>query len=648
MRFSTSLFPFALAALIAGCSTPGVPGGGDDDSIGDDDHGSGDDDDDDDGGGDDDGSGDDDGDVDADIDETPGEIPDAAAEAPDATPPLPDAGPHTPETLTVCATGATFTTIGAAIAAAGNGDTIEVCAGTYAERLEIVNKALTLRATAGAASTTIDAGAGGTAIAVVLSPGGVRIDGFTITRGAAAVQGGGIRCVDSKLDVVASVVRDSTAPDSGAGLFAERCVVDIGGTTFTQNAAGKVGGGVLFVEATGTVHDSQLVANSAQLRGGGAYSNSDVTFTNNAFTDNTAGWTGGGLHIVKHAPLIEGNTFLRNSAPNDGGGIYLDQGSATLRNNNIGLNVSGDDGGGVRSFEATCTLDGNTIEGNRAEDSGGGVRISHVPCTIIDNLVRNNVAGGTGGGYDLDNDASTMRGGEITGNQAGGSGGGIFTWLAPWTGTTIEDVRIADNHAWQGGGIYIADNFTPVTLQRLTLTGNTAGYGGALFVRSTNWTLRDSLLAGNEAEGTGGAIRWTAGEPWTEPCTQLKPCPPANPTGLVDRVVIAGNVADDGAAIHSDFAGLTVSSSIVSGNDGAAQVNATVAPVWRYNDTYPATFAGITDPTGADGNLAVDPGFVGDGDYHLAAGSACIDAGDPAQQDPDGTRSDMGLIGGTP
>jgi hypothetical protein len=62
------------------------------------------------------------------------------------------------------------------------------------------------------------------------------------------------------------------------------------------------------------------------------------------------------------------------------------------------------------------------------------------------------------------------------------------------------------------------------------------------------------------------------------------------------------------------------------------------------------------DPTGTDGNISADPMFVNytdDGDWTndnfcLAPGSPAIDAGDPdpAMNDPDGTRNDMGAFGG--
>jgi hypothetical protein len=118
--------------------------------------------------------------------------PDGNPGSPDGNPGNPDGG-NTPDanpstdapgsvTRTVCASGAQYTSISAAITAAGNGDTIEVCAGSYHERIAIT-KPLFLKG-AGAASTTIDGDNAGTVVTVSgLGDDVAIIDGFTITHG---------------------------------------------------------------------------------------------------------------------------------------------------------------------------------------------------------------------------------------------------------------------------------------------------------------------------------------------------------------------------------------------------------------------------------------------------------------------------------
>ncbi|HEX7343724.1 MAG TPA: right-handed parallel beta-helix repeat-containing protein [bacterium] len=51
----------------------------------------------------------------------------------------------------------------------------------------------------------------------------------------------------------------------------------------------------------------------------------------------------------------------------------------------------------------------------------------------------------------------------------------------------------------------------------------------------------------------------------------------------------------------------------------------------------------MDDLTGINGNISSDPMFVSDQDFHLQAGSPCINAGSPLISEEDGTVSDMGM-----
>ena len=637
-----------------------------------------------------------------------GQPPAVDGATPDGTPGNPDGGvpdapvaidagldaPPPPQQLRVCETGAPYATIGAAIAAAGPGDTLRVCAGTYRE-LVVVDKPLTIVSEGGVA--TIDGGELGTTLTVRNVPApGVTVQGFGIIKGRTMAEGGAVRCEASTLALLDDALTDSTATGGGGGLYATGCALDVQRTRVTGNHAWPgSGGGVMLLGSTGTIADGvisgndgvegggvhqrditaadgtvvtastvALVRNDIRTnrghRGGGVYQDANATLDGNMIVANDADWTGGGAFIVGHAPMITGNTIAENTSTNDGGGIYLHQSQATLQGNTVRANVSDDDGGGIRVFESAAMIVANTIIGNQAGDGGGGVRVSHVPATLVDNIVRENMAGGTGGGMDLDNDSSTVRGGEIANNRAGGSGGGIFAWLGPWNGHHFEDVVISGNHAWQGGGIYLVDELQPVVMRGLKLEGNTAAKGAGLMVSSTTFTLTNTLFADNVATDRGGAIFAGASAPWRglDGVSGACPCPPAAPTGRVDFTVLARNRAPRGAGVWTAFPALAIGGSILHAQDGTAievdpgtdQQPAAPAPAITYSDVYPAMFAGMAAPTGVDGNLAVDPLFVdaAGGDFHLQPGSACIDAAAPTLVDGDGSRADMGMFGGTP
>ncbi len=634
------------------------------------------------------------GDIDAppgDIDAPPGPIDAGAIDAPpdagdpDAAVVIPDAAPpDASNVLTVCTIPpADHTTIGDAIAAAPPGASILVCPGTYAEHLVVNGKPMHILGTGGAGATILDAGGTGIALDVVQTgASGVTLEGFTVRNGSAPARGGGLRCASSTVVVLDSIFTASEAVEGGGGLSAEGCNINIQRTRFDGNDGGDNGGGVLLSNSSGQVTDSwftgnradyggglhvdgglvavvrnELTGNHGLVRGGGLFQAGNGLVQENLISGNEAGWTGGGMHLASFAPTIRANQVLDNDSVNDGGGIYLHQGQPVLVDNVIRGNYSGDDGAGVRGFETASRLERNLIEQNHAGGDGGGARISHMACRLIDNSIRDNFASGSGGGLDLDNDSSWVSGGVISGNEAKSQGGGIHMYLSPWHGGLLEDIRIEDNQAHRGGGIALEWNYQLLTLRHLTVVDNRANHGGGLHARSTTFTLSNSVFAGNLAWTDGGAFYLGKGRPYESSCTPPS-CPPTTGTGTIHFVTAWDNLGDDdGSVLWSDAPDLhRLENSIFFANVGPTAVriapadasNTPAVPIWRYNDTEPAVFAGMADPTGASGNLAADPLFVdaAGGDFHLLPASPCVDAADPAVQDVDLTRADMGRWGG--
>jgi hypothetical protein len=571
---------------------------------------------------------------------------------------------------TVCATGADFATLTAAIEALPSGAAIEVCPGSYAERLVLAGKSLHIKGAGGADQTILDAGGGGRAIEIGATEApGVVLEGLTIQGGVAASgSGGGVRCQDAALALIDVVVTGNVGTPHGGGLYALGCDLAIVGAGFTSNSAEgddeATGGGAYLEASSGEVRGSAFVGNQAFNGGGLASLGGDVAVRETEVSGNYAIDDGGGVHHYSEAPLealvvadnqadklggglyldhtgatLSGSTISGNVGHGDGGGVFVDEGASRLLDNVFSGNQSGDDGGGIRMFKSPGLVQGNLIEQNHADDCGAGVRSSHMVATFVDNLVRDNVAEGQGGGFDLDNDSGVIRGGEITGNRAATAGGGIAAMLWPFDDGLIEDVLIADNVAARGGGIAIEENYKPVTLRRVRFEGNQAALGGAIVVRASKFAMTASILVDNVASEAGGAIAFDEAAPW-EPDPSFDP-PTRSSLGDVDFCTLHDNSAPAGAGVWTGTPGLSVANSIVSA--GGVYVD-DGTPAWSYNDTYPASFVGMADPTGTSGNLSVAPGF--DADLDLGAGSACVDAADPALEDPDGSRADMGAYGG--
>jgi predicted outer membrane repeat protein len=574
--------------------------------------------------------------------------------------------------LRVCGDGSEpFTTLTEAIAAAPDGGGVEVCAGVYNERLDIT-KNLRING-AGADATILDAGNAGRAI-LVRSGVQFQIAGFTVRNGRADNEGAGIRCDAAALGIYDSKIVGHRSELGGGGVYVGGCQINFARTAFDSNEGSGRGGAIYAINTNGVIVDSTFAANgadegaavlldggdvnittstftgnNARVRGGALWQGSDGDVVGSTFTANHSGWTGGAVYVWKHAPTFQGNTFDNNHCEWEGGGFYLHQSTAHLIENSITNNTSFDDGAGLRVFESAITAERNTISHNHAIDGDGGAfKSSHVAGLYIDNVITDNQALGAGGGIELDNDSSVVRGGLIARNKSS-IGGGVHIMLWPWNGGLIENVRIEDNDAWRGGGFYIENNFQPVTIRRVTIKGNHAHQGGAVYTRGTPLRLSNSVLVGNTTGDVGGAfyVDPSASYPWTKEC----PCPPIDPQAEASFLVVHGNgsTTDPGAAAWIGAPNFTIHDSILTGHTTTAVVVDPLTagtPGWRYNDTYPATFQGMADPTGSNGNLSTDPLFMGAEDWHLNTGSACRDAGTPAMTDHDGTRADLGLYGG--
>ena len=264
-------------------------------------------------------------------------------------------------------------------------------------------------------------------------------------------------------------------------------------------------------------------------------------------------------------------------------------------------------GAGIQITYSCPTLTDLVVEGNHAY-LGGGIKIKYHTYPLLQRIVvRDNVADSCGGGIYLCESDPTLIDVEVRGNHAATmNGGGIIIGKGsyPHLHRVLVEGNLAATH---GGGIYVLGEPSegkPVDalLSNVTLVGNrsnldgSGGRGANLYLQlGTRATLVNAVVA----DGFGAEAIYTMD--WD----------PANPALQVT---------------YSDF--------------------------WNnaLGDVVSEEYGGLEDVVGDVGNLADDPLFAdpAGGDYGLAEGSPCIDAGDPddAWADPDGSRGDLGAYGG--
>jgi len=261
-------------------------------------------------------------------------------------------------------------TIQAGIAAAVDGDTVSVAAGTYHEQLDLLGKAITVRSRRGAAATVIDSQGNddtwldwpyGPVVRMINGEGaGTVLEGFTVTGGE--TNGGlsgysGIWCHG-----LAPTVRDCIVEGNSGGLgggvtgnaHMERC-------TIRGNDALPYGeGGGVFGQPT--LIDCVVSGNHSGGMGGGIYATGPCTIVGTVIDGNVSG---NGLDGYSGGGVFGPATLVGCRITNNGANHYLSGGPPDVLGNAVD---------GAVLLER-CTVSGNhVVSGPVAGDESGALR----------------------------------------------------------------------------------------------------------------------------------------------------------------------------------------------------------------------------------------------------------------------------------
>jgi hypothetical protein len=481
------------------------------------------------------------------------------------------------------------------------GDTVLVRPGTYAERIDFLGKAITVVSVQGPADTVIDAGGAGSVATFASGEGPASVlDGFTLQNGAGTSAGGETR---------------------GGGLYVAGASPTLARCELTRNRAVRGGGAYLaggapeFVEC-GFSYNGPPAAASGDAWGGGAFVDASAapTFTDTRFDLN--GWAGSSA-LLRGGGVCGGGTFLRctltfNEAF-EGAAVYANGGNPRFTDGYVRRNkTSGPAGacGRAAGIFGPALVEDTVFFKNRACARGGAAYQCTIRrCSFDENEVRDDAAGAGGFGgaaAECDVEDSTFLSNVARrASGHGAQGGGVW-------GGAVRRSRFEGNQAQRGdgGGAYGA------ALERCELLDNaatslvpgTASRGGGACGGAE---VRACALWGNRADR--GAAVWGS-------------------QAVIDCTVV-GNTSAAGGAL--DETGALVAGSIVRGN--APYPITSAAP-------HPVEFCDVDGGFPGPGNFDADPRFFGPvgHDYHLKAGSPCIDTGRPGALDPDGSPADVG------
>jgi len=251
--------------------------------------------------------------------------------------PTPEPTPTVEPNITVCADGCAFTTLQAAVQAAGAGDALGVLDAVHTEQGIVLDKDLTI----------LGQSSDGTVVQGHVEFGEATESVFVVAEGATVI----LKDLTIRHGSPESGMEVGGAVENRGAVTLERCII-------TDNSASAGGGMNNF--GSMTLINTIVSNNIADGTGAGF----------------TGCGTGGGIKVEQGPLVLVNSTVSGNSSQGDGGGIFVAcKGSLESINSTIsGNDATGGSGGGV-CIRGTAKLTQSTIANNRAAQTGGGVYV---------------------------------------------------------------------------------------------------------------------------------------------------------------------------------------------------------------------------------------------------------------------------------
>ena len=276
------------------------------------------------------------------------------------------------------------------------------------------------------------------------------------------------------------------------------------------------------------INGGKVINNTAPNTGGiQSINHSEIVINDGEISGNKAvsGGNGGAFSVgINSSIIMNGGTISNNNTSSgNGGAITLTGGSMTINGGTISEN-EGINGGAIFIREnGKLIFNEGTISDNHASNYGGGIfGWSGASVEIKNNasIINNKVEKNGGGIYLQDSNTKlTMLGGMISNNTvSSGNGGGIG--LSGGTLKIDGNTKINDNTSYgHGGGIYLTNGANAIIENVIinnnkTLNKGTGYYsgGGIMLLVSGTLNFNNGIISNNNTQGTGGGIRVYGGE----------------------------------------------------------------------------------------------------------------------------------------
>jgi predicted outer membrane repeat protein len=475
---------------------------------------------------------------------------------------------------------------------------------------------------------------------------------------------GAIYTVGGSLAITDTTFSSCSGAHDGGTLHLDSTATTLDTVSIDDSRVGARGGAI--VAYGGTLDATDLTVNNSRAdgvgegRGGGLSIDGTVgTCTRCSFANDAAALAGGDLDVIGGASLVFTDGELGPSTAPDGGCLYSSGGDVTITGSTLTGCAAGEGAGLYGTDYTDLVLDGVVIDGAIASGDGGGVQMYEGTLDATDLTISRSSSGGNGGGMGLDTVPTSCVRCRFLGDSAAGGGGGLTEYNTP--SMTFTDSVFDGNTASNGGAFYgVLGN---VVLDGTTFTGNHADFmAGALYVDRLDLMMVRSALCGNIADSEGAGAWITQA---VTPVRFLNTLFKGNVAGSYGGAILAGHDITLLSDVFDQNSGTTGGGAFLDGNasvlrhdvvqrtaagDGMHQIVST--PTAAYDDWLSNAAVDANFPLDST-NLFVDPQFFAQdaagcdvASYRIRWGSPLIDAGDPTDQDGDGSLPDLGLFGG--
>ncbi|MBT6993946.1 MAG: T9SS type A sorting domain-containing protein, partial [Candidatus Cloacimonetes bacterium] len=431
--------------------------------------------------------------------------------------------------------------------------------------------------------------------------------------------------------------------DSGISI-ANSSNIKIDNCNIHKNSSDEGGGGINIKEQSSEVliKYSTISQNTGNLIddeivGGGGIScvnSEDITIKYNDIYDNVNTFGGGGIYSLSNTNcLVYQNEIYGNMSNEGGGGIYMEIGfdNSIIKNfiySNTVTNYSL--GGGIYLVTASDVIENEIYDNSAGAGSGVYIKSWRTEKQFSNNLIHHNIASGYGGGVFITD---------------------CIDYL------DIQDCKIYSNQANRGGGIYIT--YECLNIHHCEIFDNSAisnnsnpGLGGGIYSMRGKPQIERSEIRDNHAGRFGGGIYFYNTTPyWGEPISRIDHCViTGNHAGRYGGGMYLVGIDDETVSSVACYNSIFYENSAYYDRGKDIFINTFANGYFsfiKYN-RYDRLHAGLNpDLVILHENISADPEFnnFDDYDFTLLPDSPCIDTGDPdGASDPDGTRTDMGII----